>query len=105
MDTSQYMLSLFLSVFLINGACAMRCGNHLVLEGDNQFDVQKKCGDPLAKEQYEESVPLYNGAGYQVGVSTIMIEKWIYQKSSADFEYDLIFNNGVVQEINTNRNP
>jgi hypothetical protein len=89
----------------MNTAEAMRCGDKLVMEGDNQFDVLAKCGEPLDKQIYEQSTPLYNYAGYQIGVNTSTVEKWIYQKSPAEFQYELIFIEGVVKQINANRNP
>lgn len=102
-------LSKFLSaVFLLSiGYCAqaMRCGDQLVAEGDTQYTIASKCGEPLAKESYEQTTPLYNYAGYQIGVTTTVVERWIYQRSSADFQYELIFDQGVVKKINTNRNP
>ena len=92
-------------MLVMSSACAMRCGNKLVYEGDDKFTVLEKCGEPLDKQMYEEIIPLYNYAGYQVGETTNVIERWIYQRSSADFQYILVFNEGRVKEINANRNP
>jgi hypothetical protein len=90
---------------LIPLAQAMRCGNSLVDVGDSSFDVLSKCGEPLDKQTYEQSTPLYDEVGYQIGVSTTVVDKWIYQKSPAEFQYELIFDSGVLKQINTNRNP
>ena len=98
-------LAMLLSHFVFTNALAMRCGDKLVYEGDNQYNVLLKCGEPLYKQVYEQSVPIFNQYGYQVGVGTNTIETWIYQKSSAEFQYELIFNSGVLQTINANRNP
>ena len=103
MGIRVYGLSFFVAICLINPAQAMRCGNDLVYEGDSKSSVKAKCGTPLDKEIHEDSTPLYNQSGYQIGVSTKTIEVWTYQKSSADFRYELIFNNGVVKEIKENR--
>ena len=83
----------------------MRCGEKLVYEGDSEFDVLSKCGEPLDKQVYNQPVPLYNTEGAQIGAITNSISKWIYQKSPADFQYELIFDAGVLKQINTNRNP
>lgn len=101
----QRFLVMLIMAFLFNSASAMRCGDKLVFEGDSKYTVENKCGDPVDKQIYEESVPLYNYAGYQIGVSTRIVEKWIYQRSPTDFQYELIFDNGVVKSINANRNP
>lgn len=84
---------------------AMRCGDKLVYEGDSDYTVTQKCGEPKARQMIEQVIPLYNGAGYYIGSNTNIIEVWIYQKSSADFQYELIFDRGVVKEIKANRNP
>jgi hypothetical protein len=85
-------------------AQAMRCGDKLVYTGDNQYNILQKCGEPQAKQSYEEIIPLYNEAGYQIGTTTNIVERWIYQRSSADFQYTLIFDAGILKEINANRN-
>ncbi|WP_238400449.1 DUF2845 domain-containing protein [Legionella bononiensis] len=98
-------LAMVLSHLVFTNALAMRCGDKLVYEGDNQYNILLKCGEPLYKQVYEQSVPIFNQYGYQIGVGTNTIETWIYQKSSAEFQYELIFNSGVLQTINANRNP
>lgn len=105
MVTRNYLLVALLLISILPTAFAMRCGTQLVYEGDSKFDVVSKCGKPLDEETYEQSVPLYNEAGYQIGVSSTTVEKWIYQNSPAEFQYELIFNNGELKEINANRNP
>lgn len=99
------LLALLLNQFLFINVMAMRCADKLVYEGDSQYNVLLKCGEPLYKQVYEQSVPIFNAYGYQIGVGTSTIETWFYQKSSADFQYTLIFNSGVLQSINANRNP
>ena len=97
--------TLFLSILFISTASAMRCGEKLVYEGDSEFDVLSKCGEPLDKQAYNQPVPQYDAEGYQIGAIYNSISKWIYQKSPADFQYELIFDAGVLRQINTNRNP
>ena len=48
------LLALFFSIFFISGAYAMRCGNKLVYEGDSEYDVLSKCGEPLSKQDYDQ---------------------------------------------------
>ncbi|WP_233586522.1 DUF2845 domain-containing protein [Legionella sp. km772] len=94
-----------LTVSCMSTAAAMRCGDKLVYTGDDQFTILQKCGEPLAKQTYEEVIPLYNQAGYQIGTTNNVVERWIYQRSPADFQYTLIFDGGILKEINANRNP
>jgi hypothetical protein len=100
----QFFIAILCSL-LLSPAYAMRCGDKLVFEGDSQYTVLSKCGEPLDKMIYEENIPLYNAAGYQIGTTTNTVETWIYQKSPADFQYELVFNSGKVNQINVNRNP
>lgn len=101
----HYVLFVALGLCAAHAAQAMRCGDKLVLEGDSKYAVLSKCGEPLDKLTYEQTTPLYNYAGYQIGVNTTIVETWIYQRSSAEFQYELIFDQGVVKQINANRNP
>lgn len=95
----------FVLFFMSFSIYAMRCGDKLVYEGDSQYAVLSKCGEPLDKYNYEQVIPLYNEAGYQIGTNTVVIERWIYQRSPADFQYTLNFDSGILKEINANRNP
>lgn len=99
------LLALFCSIFFISGAYAMRCGNNLVYEGDSEYDVLSKCGQPLSKQDYDQPVIQYDSQGHQIGAISGSISKWIYQKSPEDFQYELIFDAGVLKKINANRNP
>lgn len=101
----DYLLAILFLMLTSSLAYAMRCGDKLVYEGDSQYTVLSKCGEPLDKFMYEESVPLYNAAGYQTGYGTSTMETWIYQKSPVDFQYELIFDYGKLKRINVNRNP
>ena len=101
----DYFLFLVLIFCNISAADAMRCGDTLVYEGDSKFDVLDKCGDPLDKQTYEQSTPLYNDAGYRVGTSSGTIDVWTYQKSSVEFQYVLTFDEGILKKISANRNP
>ena len=101
----NYWLALFCSIFFASAAHAMRCGNSLVYEGDSEYDVLYKCGEPLSKQTYDQPVIQYNAQGYQIGAISSSITKWIYQQSPADFQYVLTFDQGVLKKINANRNP
>lgn len=104
MKTNKYLLMLLL--IITSTGYAMRCpSGQLVEVGDNQYDVEAKCGPPLDKQIYHESVPQYNMAGYQIGVIDTLVERWIYQRSAGEFQYILSFDQGVVTKIDANRNP
>lgn len=105
MRRTRSLVSL-LGLFLISAhSQAMRCGDKLVFTGDSQYAILQKCGEPQDKQVHQEVIPLYNRAGYQIGTTVNVVERWIYQRSPADFEYTLIFNGSVLKEIAANRNP
>jgi hypothetical protein len=98
-------LIMFFCFSMSVSAYSMRCGDQLIYTGDPSFTIVQKCGEPKDKQSYEEVIPLYNGAGYQVGTTVNVIERWIYQRSPADFQYTLTFDGGVLKSIDANRNP
>lgn len=81
---------------------AMRCQQSLVYEGDSQYVVEKKCGAPLSKEVIDNPQVLFNGYGAPY-TAYISYEVWIYQRSTNDFLYQVIFQDGVVKSITANR--
>ena len=101
----HFLWILLLTICYLTNVFAMRCGDKIVYEGDSKFTVKAKCGEPLDVEVEDQPIPIYNGAGAQIGVSASTIERWIYQKSSAEFQYELIFDGGELKKINANRNP
>lgn len=103
MSMRAVILMLFCSIFLVTTANAMRCGNNLVYEGDSEFDVLSKCGEPLDKQKYDQPIMQYNDEGNQIGMIIGSISKWIYHNSPEDFQYELIFDQGVLKKINANR--
>lgn len=84
-------------------AQAMRCAQGIIDEGDLKYDVEKKCGEPRTKDIYTQRVPLYDFWGNYIGVQVDTYERWVYQRSSADFRYEIIFQDGKIKEIKTGR--
>ncbi len=82
---------------------AMRCGNALVYEGDSKFLVLRKCGEPLAKDVYQDPNLLINQFNVPYGIATDIYEVWTYQFSSNEFIYEVLFQSGRVVMINTSR--
>lgn len=105
MRVQKYLLALLSSMLIVSSVEAMRCGTQLVEEGDSDFDVLSKCGEPLYKKDYDQAVPQYNAQGNQIGAINSSISKWYYQKSPGEFQYELIFDAGVLKHIKASRNP
>lgn len=97
------VLTLIATLVLTTGitlpAYALRCGNHLILEGDTRLRVQAYCGDPSdAIHYYDYSPPsVYY---YPMGSgSGDLIEKWTYNLGSTRFMSTLTFRNGYLESI------
>ncbi|MBU1331418.1 MAG: DUF2845 domain-containing protein [Gammaproteobacteria bacterium] len=74
-----YLLALCL---LASGAQAstMRCGSQLIGLGDRMFEVQRKCGEPAARDLI----------GYTLGPNErreAVIEEWVYGPSNGIYHY------------------
>lgn len=84
-------------------AHAMRCGNALVQEGDPQYRVLKRCGEPSYRDAYSlDVVP---------GVAALVdVEVWYYDFGPQSLIEVLHFENGTLTRITTagygfNTNP
>ena len=77
LKTSQALLAVGMSLGLYSHAAAMRCGTELVNEGDTQYEVAMKCGQPTVVEQ----------------------NHWIYNTGSQSFTKILSFSGGKLAFI------
>jgi len=77
----------------------MRCGGKLVSNGMTKGQVLDLCGEPQSRS--EEEVPQMarraNGTTYQIG--TIIVEHWIYNRSSSRFPAHLKFEEGKLVSL------
>ena len=89
-----------------DSAWALRCGRSLVVEGDSQYQVYRRCGEPDLKENrvvYREL--RWRGSGYdQPGLETrqtqpVLIEQWTYDFGSNRFVEVVTFEDGRVISI------
>ncbi len=69
-----------------------RCGNLLIEQGVQSFEVINNCGEPNSKE-----VVGHTQAG-DSGEGGLIIEKWIYGPE-AGYYYILYFSAGVLQKV------
>jgi len=96
----------FLLLLSMEPAWALRCSPFLVLEGDYEFQVLRKCGEP---DYYESRVeyrwipaPVYGltppGPAYGALVP-VYVDVWIYNFGPQRFMQRLIFENGRLIQI------
>lgn len=96
-------ISLLLASFSVN---ALRCGNQIIDVGDPEIKVLQYCGKPTSvihttKEVFN-SVKLAPGVK-QGSAATIQVDIVTYNFGSTDFIYKLIFEDGVLTDIQTNQ--
>ena len=73
----------------------MRCGSQLISVGDREFEVQQKCGEPIAR----------NIIGYKRSVNRreeVQIDEWIYGPNNGMYQY-LRFEGGRLLRIDSKR--
>jgi hypothetical protein len=86
---------------------AMRCGTKLVSEGDTRSEVAVKCGEPTEivaqKSVFRRPVIWTNGRPYFIGEDFIevQVEAWIYNLGPNKLMRRLVFEGGVLSEIET----
>ena len=76
-------------------ADTLRCGSQLISAGDRQFEVQQKCGEPVAR----------NLIGYKRSANRreeVEIDEWIYGPSNGMYQY-LRFEGGRLIRIDSKR--
>lgn len=91
-------LTLFMSSLAIPAVASMRCGTHLVDEGDSVEQVLERCGQPLSRIVNEPAlrnngVPKLNAA---------RTEFWVYGPSGGVYRH-LRFIDGKLVEIRLER--
>lgn len=88
----------FLAVACLAGqaqADTLRCGSQLISVGDREFEVQQKCGEPIAR----------NIIGYKRSVKRreeVQIDEWIYGPNNGMYQY-LRFEGGRLLRIDSKR--
>jgi hypothetical protein len=83
---------------------AFRCGSWLITKGDHETEVLQKCGEP----QYMEERIGYRGDRLRHPRGSLEIEQfeqviiheWIYNFGPRRLQQRLLFENGILKEIN-----
>jgi hypothetical protein len=76
-------------------ADTLRCGSQLISVGDREFEVQQKCGEPIAR----------NIIGYKRSMNRreeVQIDEWIYGPNNGMYQY-LRFEGGRLLGIDSKR--
>ncbi|MGL4204602.1 MAG: DUF2845 domain-containing protein [Aeromonadaceae bacterium] len=76
-------------------AQSMRCGNNLVVVGDQTVTLLTKCGKPLLVEAISRTAQTEQGELTQVQAG----ERWTYDQGKGKFMQIVTIYNGVVKSI------
>lgn len=77
---------------------SMRCGNNLINEGDNKFEVIQKCGEPDKRETFDPLI----GSDNKPANKSVSVENWMYGPSNGMNRY-LKFIDGILVKIESRR--
>lgn len=84
-------------------ALALRCGHKIVSLGDHKTDVLEKCGPPDFAEQRLAATGLtlrHPGGVLQLNQGEqIIIDEWTYNFGPRRFKQFLVFENGILVDI------
>ena len=87
-------------------ADTLRCGSHLIQEGDDAFAVIAKCGEPTERMTLTE--PVYassEGGGSHPTGDVALTEVWRYQRGAGSFPVLIKIADGIVQSIRFDKSP
>ena len=95
------VFTLLLTVLAAAPARAMRCGTRLIIEGDPQERVLRRCGEPAdAWLRVEETTVLQNIGGALVRRrETVPVEVWVFNFGPSRAMERVEFRDGVVARI------
>lgn len=97
MDSTRRLALLLLCTALPLTAQALRCGTHLIQEGDLALQVRDNCGDPISEELI--GYTLRDTREYGVARDReFKIEQWIYGPSKGYYDV-LTFEAGRLRKI------
>jgi len=102
--TTLAALALVLSVDA-SSAQAMRCGTRLVREGSTPSQVRAYCGDPddvITTTETRQRTVYRNFAGTVVADTIsveVQVQQWVYNLGPQRFMRRLIFENGLLVDI------
>ena len=115
MPVNRLLCLSIVSIFLLTpaSALAMRCGTSLVTEGDTQEEVLRNCGEPVqTSSRYITRGASYSDLrfGNSISGSTtgqyffaeeVLVEEWIFNFGPNKLMRKVIFENGIVADVET----
>ncbi|MDX1755399.1 MAG: DUF2845 domain-containing protein [Marinobacter sp.] len=84
---------------------ARGCNSRFLREGLSEFEVVRRCGEPLSERIYWRAFghSRYRGTGSSVTV--IPVKEWLFEFGSNEFRRVVILKNGLVTEVRSDDKP
>lgn len=97
---NRFVFLVFVLLFASPSAFAMRCGNRLVSEGTQDFQVRERCGEPFWTDSYTNTdvVGAYGPVEQQ---RSVQFDVWYYNFGPRQLMRQLIFRDGVLLREDT----
>jgi len=97
----KHLLTLILALVFATPSIAMRCGQRIVVTGDDVYRVLQRCGEPdfsYSRVEYIRVGGLNQSFSRTVPVT---IDEWVYDLGRTRLKRRLIFENGRLKKIET----
>ena len=91
----RHLLPILVLLLASPGVFAMRCGNRLVGDGTQDFQVRDRCGEPFWTDRYT-NVDVIGAYGPLEQQRTVQFDVWYYNFGPRQLMRQLIFRDGVL---------
>ena len=96
----QLVTCIALLFFAAGNAFAFYCGNKIIRKGLSKGEVQSYCGDPVFEDRREEDRLERSSDDKEMILVRVTIDELTYNFGPSSFIKILIFENGILREIN-----
>ncbi len=96
----RHLLPILMLLLASPSAFAMRCGNRLVSDGTQDFQVRERCGEPFWTDHYT-NVDVIGAYGPLEQQRSVQFAVWYYNFGPAQLMRQLVFRDGVLLREDT----
>jgi hypothetical protein len=96
----RYLLPILALLLAAPAAHAMRCGNRLVSDGAQDFQVRERCGDPFWTDRYT-NIEIIGRDGPIEHQREVQFDVWYYNFGPHQLMRQLVFRDGLLEREQT----
>jgi hypothetical protein len=93
---NRYLLPILLLLLAAPAAHAMRCGNRLVSDGAQDFQVRERCGEPFWTDRYT-NIEIIGRNGPVEHQREVQFDVWYYNFGPHQLMRQLVFRDGLLE--------